>query len=131
MRTRIVCIALAVISASACGGGGGSTNPPPPSGNTPPPVGGISVNNNSFSPSSRTVTAGTTVTWSWNSCTGSGDPYGGGGEVCVEHGVNFADGVNSATQGQGTFTRLFTAAGTYNYHCAVHGTAMAGSVTVQ
>lgn len=133
MSTRNVCIALALISATACGGGGGgSTNPPPPSGNTPPPPGGIAVNNNSFSPSSKTVTAGSSVTWSWNSCTSTGDPYGaGGGEVCVEHGVNFDDGINSPTQGEGTFTRTFTAPGAYNYHCAVHGTAMAGSVTVQ
>ena len=131
MRTRYVCIALALMAALACGGSGGSTNPPPASGNTPPPAGGIAVNNNSFSPSSRTVTAGSSVTWSWNSCTSTGDPYGGGGEVCVEHGVNFADGINSPTQGQGTFTRTFTTAGTYNYHCAVHGTAMAGIVTVQ
>jgi plastocyanin len=133
MSTRNVCIALALVSASACGGGGGgSTNPPPPSGNTPPPAGGVSVTNNSFSPASRTVSAGNSVTWSWNSCTSTGDPYGGGGgEVCIEHGVNFDDGINSPTQGQGTFTRTFTAAGTFNYHCAVHGTAMAGSVTVQ
>jgi plastocyanin len=79
------------------------------------------------------VTANTAVRWAWNSCTGGGgDPYGGGsGEVCVEHGVNFDDGVSSPTQGQGTYTRTFTAPGTYSYHCAVHGAAMAGAVTVQ
>jgi plastocyanin len=134
MRTRNVCIALALMAAPACGGGGGgSTNPPPPSGNTPPPVGGISVQNNLFSPSSRTIAAGNSVTWSWNSCTSSSsDPYGGGGaEVCVEHGVNFDDGINSPTQDRGSYVRTFTAAGVYNYHCAVHGTAMAGSITVQ
>jgi len=133
MRTRNICIALALISAGACGGGGGSTEPNnQPSGNTPTPSGGISVMNNSFSPSTKTVTVSTAVRWAWNSCTGGGDPYGGGGgEVCVEHGVNFDDGISSPTQGQGTYTRTFTAPGTYNYHCAVHGTAMAGVVTVQ
>jgi plastocyanin len=133
MKTRNVCIALVVISVSACGGGGGgSTNPPPPSGNTPTPAGGISVTNNLFSPATKTVAVNTAVRWAWNSCTGGGDPYGGGGgEVCVEHGVNFDDGISSPTQGQGTYTRTFTAPGTYNYHCAVHGTGMAGSVTVQ
>lgn len=134
MRTRKVCVALALISAGACGGGGGGpTTPPPPSGNTPPPADGISVTNNAFSPSTKTVTLNTAVRWAWNSCTsGGGDPYGGGsGEVCVAHGVNFDDGISSPTQDQGTYNRTFTAAGTYNYHCAVHGAAMAGTITVQ
>jgi plastocyanin len=137
MRTRSVCIALALITASACGGGGGgseSTGPMnQPPGNTAPPVGGISVTNNAFSPSSKTVAAGTAVEWAWNSCTNTGgDPYGGGGgEVCVAHGVNFADGTSSPTQDKGTYTRTFTAPGVYNYMCAVHGTAMSGTITVQ
>lgn len=133
MRTNYLFIALALTTASACGGGGGSTSPNnQPSGNTAPPVGGISVTNNVFSPGSKTVPAGTAVAWAWNSCTGSGDPYGGGGEeVCVAHGVNFDDGTSSPTQDKGTYTRTFSAAGTYNYHCAVHGASMAGTVTVQ
>lgn len=128
MTTKHVCIALALISAAACGGGGGETTGPP-AGNTPPPVGGISVVNNAFSPAAKTVQAGTTVTWAWNTCTG-GDGYGGS-EACVAHGVNFDDGTNSPTQDKGTYARNFATAGTYNYHCAVHGTAMSGSVTVQ
>ena len=136
MRTRNVCIALALISATACGGGGGDSSiappppPPPPSGNTPPPVGAVSVTNNAFSPSAKTVAVNTTVQWAWNSCTGSGDPYGMG-ETCIAHGVNFDDGITSPTQGQGTYTRTFTVAGVYNYHCPTHGTAMQGSITVQ
>lgn len=131
MRAKDVCIALALISSAACGGGGGGpTNPTTqPIGNTPPPTGGISVTNNAFSPASKTVAAGTAVQWAWNSCTG-GDQYGSG-EVCVAHGVNFDDGTNSPTQDQGSYTRTFTAAGTYNYRCAVHGTTMPGTITVQ
>ena len=133
MRTRIVWLGLALIAVSACGGGGGSTAPNnQPSGNTTPPVGGISVTNNTFSPSSKTVAAGTAVQWAWNSCTSNGDPYGGGaGQTCVDHGVNFDDGISSPTQDQGSYTRTFSAAGVYNYHCAVHGAAMAGTITVQ
>jgi plastocyanin len=134
MTTKTVCIALAFISSAACGGGGGNgtTNPTTqPIGNTPPPAGGISVTNNAFSPASKTVAVGTAVQWAWNSCTGGGDPYGGGGEVCVAHGVNFDDGTSSPTQDKGTFTRTFSVAGTYNYHCAVHQGAMAGTITVQ
>ena len=129
MGTRNVCIALALISAAACGGGGGSTAPrTQPIGNTPPPTGGISVTNNAFTPASKTVAVGVAVQWAWNTCSGGG---GYGDEVCVAHGVNFDDGTNSPTQSQGTYSRTFATAGPYNYHCAVHGTAMAGTVTVQ
>jgi plastocyanin len=123
---KVVFVALAVASLGACGGGGGSTSPPP-LGNTTPPVDGISVTNNAFSPAAKTVSAGTTVRWAWNTC--SGDSYGG--QTCVDHSVTFDDGVTSATQDQGTFSRAFNTAGTYNYHCSVHGAAMSGSVTVQ
>jgi plastocyanin len=75
------------------------------------------------------VTVGTTVKWAWNSCTS--DPGYGTGETCVSHSVTFDDGTTSATQSQGTYERMFTAAGTYNYHCSIHGAAMTGSITVQ
>lgn len=130
MKTKNVCIALALISAAACGGGGGggSETTGPPAGNTPPPAGAVSVTNNAFSPASKTVAPGTTVQWAWNTCSGGGI-YGD--EVCVAHGVNFDDGANSPTQDKGTYSRTFGTAGTYNYHCAVHGTAMSGTITVQ
>ena len=125
-----VFVALAVASLCACGGGGGSTAPknnPPPTGNTPPPSGGISVGNNTFTPGTKTITVGSTVSWSWNTC--SGDPYYG--QTCVAHSVTFDDGITSPTQDQGTFNRQFNTAGTFNYHCSVHGSAMAGTITVQ
>lgn len=99
----------------------------PPGGNTPPPPGGISVTNNAYTPASDTVTVGTTVRWAWNSC--SGNSYSG--QTCVSHSVTFDDGVTSPTQDQGAFSRMFATAGTYNYHCAVHGTAMSGTITVK
>ena len=129
---KSVLVALAVVGLAACGGGGGGggsqvTSPPPPSGNTPPPSNGITVSNNNYSPGTKTVAAGTTVQWAWNTCTG--DVYAG--TTCTSHSVTFDDGVTSPTQDQGTYSRTFNAAGTYNYHCAIHGTAMAGSITVQ
>lgn len=128
MAARNVCLALALISTAACGGSGGSTAPNNQSnGNTAPPAGGISVTNNSFSPSDKIVAAGTAVRWAWNSCTG--DSYSG--QTCVEHSVTFADGTTSPTQGQGTYSRTFAAPGTYPYHCSIHGAAMTGTVTVQ
>lgn len=125
-----VFVALAVVSLYACGGGGGGStapNNPPPTGNTPPPSGGVSVGNNTFTPGTKTIAAGTTVSWSWNTC--SGDPYYG--QTCVAHSVTFDDGTTSPTQDQGTFSRQFNTAGTFNYHCSVHGAAMAGTITVQ
>lgn len=130
MTTKNVCIAVLLISVGACGGSGGSTAPSnnQPAGNTTPPAGGISVTNNSFSPSAKTVPVGTDVKWAWNTCAGD---YYTGGQTCVGHSVTFDDGVTSPTQDQGTYNRTFTAAGTYNYHCTVHGAAMTGTITVQ
>lgn len=125
---KAVLVAFAVASLGACGGGGNSTAPVNQGVNTPPPVDGISVNNNFFSPATKTITVGTTVKWAWNSC--SGDPYYGG-QTCADHNVTFDDGTGSATQNQGTFSRTFNAAGTYSYHCSIHGAAMVGSITVQ
>ena len=117
-----VFVVMAVAALSACGGGGGSTTTAPstnPGVNTPPATDGISVTNNSFSP--------TTVKWAWNSCTG--DAYSG--QICAEHSVTFDDGTGSAIQGTGTFSKTFNTPGVYNYHCSVHGALMSGSVTVQ
>ncbi|MDB4898946.1 MAG: hypothetical protein JWN53_754, partial [Gemmatimonadetes bacterium] len=47
------------------------------------------------------------------------------------HDVSFTDNVHSATQSSGSFSRQFTAAGSYDYICSVHGAAMSGRVVVQ
>lgn len=77
----------------------------------------VRVGNNFFSPTSRTVGVGTTITWRWN----------GGAST---HNVTFADGPASANKSSGTYTREFTVAGTYAYTCTIHGAGMSGSVTV-
>jgi plastocyanin len=129
MTTRNVGVALALISAAACGGGYSSGPPSQTPGNTPPPTGAISVMNNNFSPAAKTVTAGSSVEWAWNSCTG--DPYGGT-QTCVSHNIVFDDGATSGTKDQGTYSRTFAAAGTYNYHCSFHVLqGMTGTITVQ
>ena len=121
-------VAVAFASLYGCGGGGGSASTaPPPSGNTTPPANGVSVQNDMFTPGTKTVAVGAEVKWAWNSCTG--DAYSG--QTCVSHSVTFDDGVTSPTQDQGTYSRIFNAAGTYNYHCSIHGAAMAGTITVQ
>ena len=119
-----VCTTVAVACLFGCGGSGGGTTGP--ISNTPPPPGGISVENNLFSPTSKTVSVGTTVQWAWNSCT---DSYTG--QTCVSHNIVFDDGVTSGVMNQGTYGRTFATAGVYPYHCSVHGAAMSGSITVQ
>ena|ERR1700704_1162386 len=116
---------VAIICALGCGGSNGTTDP---NINTPPPPGGISVENNFFSPQSKSVAAGTTVEWAWNSCSGGG-VYGG--QTCVTHDILFDDGATSGQKSQGTYSRSFATAGTYPYHCSIHGTAMSGSIVVQ
>ena len=132
MTTKNVCIALVLVSAAACGGSGGGggysstpTSPSTPGTGYPSTSAAITVTNNVFTPSSTTVVPNTTVRWTWNTC--SSDIYG---SVCYDHSVTFDDGVASATQDHGTYTRTFTTAKTYNYHCVVHP-EMSGSITVQ
>ena len=116
---RITLAMAALALAASCGGSGYGGSPTGP-GNTGNGGGStsnaVSVGDNYFSPNATTVAAGTTVTWTW-----------AGGR---NHNVTFDDGQASATQSTGAYTRTFSAAGTYNYHCTIHGAAMSGSVTV-
>jgi plastocyanin len=128
MRRHRCCALLIVAAALACGGGGGEpygtpTNPNPPGSpstpGTPANANEVSVRDNSYSPASATVKAGTTVTWTWAAGNYS------------SHTVTFADGPASPDQTSGTYARTFSSAGTFNYQCAVHGSSMSGSVVVQ
>jgi plastocyanin len=117
----------------ACGGSGSSmsngvTDPGP----VVPPVNSsttsLSVTNNKFTPAHDSVAVGATLKWTWSSCTGDG--YGG--STCASHSVQFDDGgPSSSIQSSGSFSRTFASAGTYTYHCAVHGAAMAGTIIVK
>ena len=121
-------IALGCGGAAASGPDNSNGGPPPPP--PPPPANTVRVTNNSFTPGSITVAKGATVTWDWDTCSG-GDPYGAG-ETCVSHSVVMDDGTaSSATQSKGSYAQQFNTAGTYAYHCAVHGASMSGKVVVQ
>jgi len=139
---RRVALTTIAVALTACGGSGDSTSPsganttptPPTNpGNTSP--GGVATNSvtlteAAFSPSNISINVGTTVTWEWNTCTGDG--YGGYSS-CVSHSIVFDDGsgIASATQSTGTFSRAFNTAGTFKYHCAIHGQSMSGQVVVK
>jgi len=133
---RRVLMLVGIVVALGCGGGsatgtdGGTGNPPPPPPPPPPPANTITVANNSFTPADLTVKAGTTVTWNWSTCSG-GDGYGNG-ETCVAHSVVLDDGsAQSTVQSTGSYSHQFAAAGTYAYHCSIHGASIAGKVVVQ
>jgi plastocyanin len=124
-----------IAGSAACGGsGGGGSNqnniPTDPSGGSKGTGGertsSITVMNSSFSPNATTVARGTVVQWTWNSC-----DSGYGGETCTAHTVTFDDGPSSELQDKGSYSRAFNTAGTYKYHCQVHGTSMSGSVVVE
>jgi plastocyanin len=123
-----------LLAAAGCGGSSTAPSNNNTNGNNPPPQttppstsSSITVGNNWFDPSSTTVPVGTKVTWTWNSC--GGDGYGN--QTCVAHTVTFDDGTKSPSQSDGSWARTFTTAGTYKYHCSIHGSAMSGTVTVQ
>ncbi len=94
------------------------------SSNTNPPAGGttgsaISIYNMSFSPSSKTVAIGTVVKWTNN----DGYPH----TVTSNDGTSFDSGNMSAG---GTYSYTPMVAGTYAYHCTIHGMAMSGTLIV-
>ena len=110
--------AMALVFAVNCGGSKSATTGP---GDTNTNGSGstnsdVTVADDYFSPSATTVAVGS-VTWTW---TGS-----------MSHNVTFDDGNSSPTQATGTYTRRFSTAGTYSYHCTIHGVAMSGTVTVK
>jgi plastocyanin len=132
MGMTAVLVAAAITA--GCGGASGSDGYAP---TTPGSGTTVATNTNqvtlanlTFSPGAITVPAGTTVTWNWNDCSSGG--YGGYAG-CVSHNVTFDDGSNiaSATQDNGTFSRTFSTAGTFKYHCSIHGSSMSGQVIVK
>jgi plastocyanin len=77
----------------------------------------VSVEDNRFTPPQLALAAGGTASWAW-----------GGNN---QHNVTFDDGAASSTQQRGQYARQFATAGTYRYHCTVHGAAMSGTVEVR
>ena len=111
--------ALAGCNSPTYGGGGG------PAGEIV--VGNIlfkSAHNGSQNPAIDTVAVGSTVTWTWTA-TGS-----------VAHSVesegssSFASSAIQSGEGK-TYSVTFNTPGTYSYDCAVHGTAMRGTIVVR
>jgi len=81
----------------------------------------VSVVDSAFEPNALSVAVGTTVTWDWSDTT-------------LPHNVVSSDGTidsgESTADPDTEFTYTFETAGTFDYMCEVHGTAMAGTITV-
>jgi plastocyanin len=117
MAIRRLMLVAGAVSALACGGDDGNGGQGP---GDEPGENEVLVGNNSFTPATLQVEAGTTIAWIWSS----------GG---VQHNVTFSDGPASQTQGDGSFSRNFAAVGGFPYHCTIHGSptsGMRGTVTV-
>ena len=85
--------------------------------NTPPSTNAVSIVNMSFSPSSITVSAGTTVKWTNNDN--------------MTHTVTADDASfdsGNITSGSSS-SKTFSTVGTYKYHCTIHP-SMTGTVVV-
>ncbi|MCZ6775932.1 MAG: plastocyanin/azurin family copper-binding protein [Ignavibacteria bacterium] len=116
MRFVSIFVFGAMVAIVACG-----TDSDEPSGTSggSPGANEVWMQNTAFNPSTRTVTAGTTVTFTnqdgfVHTVTSSSVPSG-------------ATAFNSGNvSGNGTFQVTLTVAGTYQYFCSIHGTANSG-----
>ena len=125
MRSRLMI--LPVIALLACGGGSDSTAPGTTGGTNN--TGGtaavatnaVDMKNIAFNPEAIKVASGATVTWT--------------NSDAVAHNVTFDGAVVAASgtiaAGAAKALTMPTAAGTYAYHCTIHGAAMSGTVQVQ
>ena len=107
------------------GGGGGGSGP----------VGSVTVGNNgqivfisahnsTANPAVDTVAVGATVTWTWTNNQGVSHSVQSQGSTA------FASSPIMGGNGQ-TYAVTFSTPGTYQYDCAVHGTAMTGTIVVR
>jgi plastocyanin len=83
-----------------------------------------SGHNGTKNPAVDTVAVGTTVTWTWTN-TGT-TPH----SVESEDSPSFTSSAIQTGNGK-TYSLAFTSPGTYQYDCAVHGSAMTGTLVVQ
>jgi plastocyanin len=135
MRTLLSCLSLGLAIGLLNCSSDSSGNSPPPAGCADQgggPSGQVTVGNNLFrsarngtcNPAVDTVAAGTTVTWTWIN-TGA-TPHS-----VQSQGTPAFTSSNTLTGAGSTYSFTFTAPGTYQYDCIVHGSQMSGRVVVQ
>jgi plastocyanin len=106
-------LALAAVVLTGCGGdeGGDAAGAAPVTGVTE-----VAAKDNQFTPPAIQVTAGTTVTWSFD-------------DRFVPHDVSGDGWTSGDPKSTGTFTHTFDRPGTYAYRCTLHD-GMDGRVVV-
>lgn len=113
---------------AGCGGGGDddsnvslsnvNSSSSSPAAEQPRTEATVEVKDNSFSPDTITVKAGTKITWKWVGTANS-------------HSVQIS-GQTSPEQTSGTFERTFDQGGiSFTYQCGVHKAAMTGRIVVE
>ena len=127
--TKLVVLAPAILLAlSAC-----SSSSTPSSTSTPPPTTPAASSSSTgsaaatvqatdekvFTPATVTINAGQTVTWQ--------------NQGSLSHTVTFDNGpsFNQNLDSGSTVNRTFSTAGTFKYHCTIHGASMSGTITVK
>ena len=88
------------------GGGGGGT----------PGANEVWIQGNAFSPSSKTVSVGTTITWT--------------NKDGIAHTVTGTGWGSGNLSNNATYSHTFDTAGSFPYHCTIHP-GMTGTITVQ
>ena len=120
---KTILVALVVLAGVGMVQGCGSNSKPTSSNTNPPPAAShfhsISIQSFAFSPASLTITVGDTVKWTNHDSA----PH----TVTSNAGSELASSQMGSSQ---TYQHVFTAAGSFAYHCAVHA-SMHGSVVVQ
>jgi len=84
----------------------------------------ISAHNGTANPAVDTVAVGATVTWTWTNNQGVSHSVQSQGPAA------FASSPIMGGSGQ-TYAVTFVTPGTYQYDCAVHGSAMTGTIVVR
>ena len=105
--THLITVAALALTA-ACGSSTSPSGPGPSQ---------VFMQGVAFNPATRTVSVGTTVTWLNQDGVAHTVTYSSG------PGTAFSSGTVAAA---GIYTHTFTAAGTYQYYCTIHGTPTTG-----
>ena len=117
-RQRLFPLAGTVLALAACGSiAGSSTNtnniPEQPTG-TPAQAATVEVRDNYYNPTNPLIAAGGTVTWTW---------IGSGHSVTSDGTPTFTPNAPISNSPHTLGPVVFATAGTYSFHCSVHGVA--------
>jgi len=122
MKTKFFSFLILVLIVTGLNGCSKSSSYVPvsnnPGGGTTPGANEVWMQNTAFNPSTKTIAAGTKITWTNK-------------DASTHDVVSATSAFSSPSMGQGaTFSFTFAAAGTYNYSCTFHP-GMNGTIIVQ